>query len=91
MYVTTGRTGRVGGTAQDSKHNLASVAILAQVLCIFVGPPKSWVFALLQEMAAEGELLFPAIDVNGCVTKSTFDNVYECRPHCPMESCVQQL
>merc|ERR1711988_1202718 len=33
----------------------------------------------LKEMAAKGELLFPAINVNDCVTKSTFDNVYGCR------------
>merc|ERR1712118_306507 len=31
------------------------------------------------EMAAKGELLFPAINVNDCVTKSKFDNVYGCR------------
>jgi len=33
----------------------------------------------LKEMAARGELLFPAINVNDCVTKSKFDNVYGCR------------
>jgi len=33
----------------------------------------------LREMAAKGELLFPAINVNDCVTKSKFDNVYGCR------------
>merc|ERR1712087_828720 len=30
----------------------------------------------LKEMAGKGELLFPAINVNDCVTKSKFDNVY---------------
>merc|ERR1711966_42581 len=30
-------------------------------------------------MAEKGELLFPAINVNDCVTKSKFDNVYGCR------------
>ena len=30
----------------------------------------------LREMAAKGELLFPAINVNDCVTKSKFDNVH---------------
>merc|ERR1711982_288954 len=30
-------------------------------------------------MAKRGELLFPAINVNDCVTKSKFDNVYGCR------------
>ena len=33
----------------------------------------------LNEMADKGELLFPAINVNDCVTKSTFDSVYGCR------------
>merc|ERR1711881_336540 len=37
----------------------------------------------LQEMAAKGELLFPAINVNDCVTKSKFDNVYGCRHSLP--------
>merc|ERR1711878_83227 len=32
----------------------------------------------LKEMANKGELLFPAINVNDCVTKSKFDNVYGC-------------
>merc|ERR1739848_595577 len=33
--------------------------------------------------AAKGELLFPAINVNDCVTKSKFDNVYGCRHSLP--------
>jgi adenosylhomocysteinase len=33
----------------------------------------------LQQMAAEGRLLFPAINVNDSVTKSKFDNKYGCR------------
>merc|ERR1712062_588773 len=37
----------------------------------------------LREMAAEGKLLFPAINVNYCVTKSKFDNVYGCRHSLP--------
>merc|ERR1712149_74209 len=37
----------------------------------------------LKEMAAKGELLFPAITVNDCVTKSKFDNVYGCRHSLP--------
>merc|ERR1711937_118320 len=37
----------------------------------------------LKEMAAKGELLFPAISVNDCVTKSKFDNVYGCRHSLP--------
>jgi adenosylhomocysteinase len=30
----------------------------------------------LKEMAKKGQLLFPAINVNDCVTKSKFDNIY---------------
>merc|ERR1719162_2439426 len=37
----------------------------------------------LKEMAAKSELLFPAINVNDCVTKSKFDNVYGCRHSLP--------
>merc|ERR1712139_627258 len=37
----------------------------------------------LREMAAKGELLFPAINVNDCVTRSKFDNVYGCRHSLP--------
>jgi adenosylhomocysteinase len=33
----------------------------------------------LAKMAAESKLLFPAINVNDCVTKSKFDNLYGCR------------
>ncbi len=33
----------------------------------------------LYQMATEGSLLFPAINVNDSVTKSKFDNVYGCR------------
>ena len=33
----------------------------------------------LYEMAREGTLLFPAINVNDAVTKSKFDNKYGCR------------
>merc|ERR1711930_22107 len=37
----------------------------------------------LNEMAAKGTLLVPAINVNDCVTKSKFDNVYGCRHSLP--------
>ena len=33
----------------------------------------------LEQMAQEGTLLFPAINVNNSVTKSKFDNIYGCR------------
>lgn len=37
----------------------------------------------LQQRAAAGTLLFPAINVNDSVTKSKFDNVYGCRHSLP--------
>ncbi len=37
----------------------------------------------LYQMAEEGKLLFPAINVNDSVTKSKFDNVYGCRHSLP--------
>merc|ERR1711944_187200 len=37
----------------------------------------------LKEMAAKGELIFPANNVDDCVTKSKFDNVYGCRHSLP--------
>ncbi|KAF8820294.1 S-Adenosyl homocysteine hydrolase [Cardiosporidium cionae] len=37
----------------------------------------------LSQMAARKELLFPAINVNDCVTKSKFDNIYGCRHSLP--------
>merc|ERR1712050_473017 len=37
----------------------------------------------LRDMAKNGTLLFPAINVNDCVTKSKFDNVYGCRHSLP--------
>lgn len=33
----------------------------------------------LIEMQQNGKLLFPAVNVNDCVTKSKFDNIYGCR------------
>jgi len=33
----------------------------------------------LYKFAAQGKLIFPAINVNDCVTKSKFDNLYGCR------------
>merc|ERR1712113_975432 len=37
----------------------------------------------LRDMAKSGTLLFPAINVNDCVTKSKFDNVFGCRHSLP--------
>merc|ERR1712178_253038 len=41
----------------------------------------------LIQMANNGTLLFPAINVNDCVTKSKFDNVYGCR-HSPPDGIM---
>jgi len=37
----------------------------------------------LEQMAQRGELLIKAINVNDCVTKQKFDNVYGCRHSLP--------
>jgi len=37
----------------------------------------------LIQMSEEGKLLFPAINVNDCVTKSKFDNLYGCKHSLP--------
>merc|ERR1711924_304249 len=42
----------------------------------------------LIQMADKGGLLFPAINVNDCVTKSKFDNVYGCATRSPTASCA---
>merc|ERR1712087_179180 len=45
---------------------------------------ETWAGVLrLKEMAQKDELLFPAINVNDCATKSKFDNVYGCRHSLP--------
>ena len=41
----------------------------------------------LYAMAAKGELLFPAINVNDSVTKSKFDNLYGCKHSLPDGLC----
>lgn len=37
----------------------------------------------LYQMEEKGELLFKCINVNDCVTKSKFDNIYGCRHSLP--------
>merc|ERR1711881_157609 len=51
--------------------------------CKGVGEETTTGVHRLKQMAANGELLFPAINVNDCVTKSKFDNVYGCRHSLP--------
>jgi len=41
----------------------------------------------LYTMAANNKLLFPAINVNDCVTKSKFDNLYGCKHSLPDGLC----
>jgi len=51
--------------------------------CVGVSEETTTGVHRLKEMAVRGELLFPAINVNDCVTKSKFDNVYGCRHSLP--------
>merc|ERR1712178_377414 len=51
--------------------------------CRGVSEETTTVVHRVKEMAKKGELLFPAINVNDCVTKSKFDNVYGCRHSLP--------
>lgn len=39
--------------------------------------------ARLYRLSEKRELLFPAINVNDCVTKSKFDNIYGCKHSLP--------
>jgi adenosylhomocysteinase len=47
--------------------------------CLGVSEETTTGVKRLHEMAKNGELLFPAINVNDSVTKSKFDNLYGCR------------
>jgi len=51
--------------------------------CIGVSEETTTGVHRLYQMEKNGELLFPAINVNDCVTKSKFDNVYGCRHSLP--------
>merc|ERR1719451_52716 len=64
--------------AQDKTKNTRMAAA-----CKGVSEETTTGVLRLKEMAGKGELLFPAINVNDCVTKSKFDNVYGCRHSLP--------
>jgi adenosylhomocysteinase len=51
--------------------------------CVGVSEETTTGVHRLYQMAKEGSLLFPAINVNDSVTKSKFDNVYGCRHSLP--------
>jgi adenosylhomocysteinase len=51
--------------------------------CVGVSEETTTGVHRLYEMAKNGSLLFPAINVNDSVTKSKFDNVYGCRHSLP--------
>eukprot|EP00742_Colponemidia_sp_Colp-10_P000298 GILJ01000335.1.p1 GENE.GILJ01000335.1~~GILJ01000335.1.p1 ORF type:complete len:502 (+),score=90.12 GILJ01000335.1:76-1506(+) len=51
--------------------------------CIGVSEETTTGVHRLYQMEKNGSLLFPAINVNDCVTKSKFDNVYGCRHSLP--------
>merc|ERR1712011_29893 len=65
----------MGDSIQADKTKYTKMA----ALCKGVSEETTTGVHRLKEMAAKGELLFPAINVNDCVTKSKFDNVYGCR------------
>jgi len=46
---------------------------------------------LLKEMAVKSELLFPAINIDDCVTKSKFNSVYGCRRALLDGTCEQPM
>src|SRR5262249_38314387 len=62
-----GRDGSPGGSATTPKNTRGAPE----------EPPPG--FHRLYQMANDGRLLFPAINVNDSVTKSKFDNFYGCR------------
>jgi adenosylhomocysteinase len=83
----------------DSTDNAEFKLVLSTILGSLKSAPRRWrdmvdrlvgvseetttgVHRLI-ERAREGSLLFPAINVNDCVTKSKFDNVYGCRHSLP--------
>lgn len=66
------------GLSTDSKHWHKMVEKL-----VGVSEETTTGVHRLIERAREGSLLFPAINVNDCVTKSKFDNVYGCRHSLP--------
>merc|ERR1712080_785873 len=66
-------------TIRDSLHVDATKWSRMAKTCRGVSEETTTGVARLREMAKKGELLFPAINVNDCVTKSKFDNVYGCR------------
>ena len=51
--------------------------------CVGVSEETTTGVHRLYDMEKKGELLFPCINVNDCVTKSKFDNVYGCRHSLP--------
>merc|ERR1712149_94492 len=70
-------------TIRDSIPRDATKYTRMAVQCKGVSEETTTGVHRLKEMAAKGELLFPAINVNDCVTKSKFDNVYGCRHSLP--------
>lgn len=62
-------------TLQDKPHFYSNIA--ANI--VGVSEETTTGVKRLYKFAAEGKLRFPAINVNDCVTKSKFDNLYGCR------------
>jgi adenosylhomocysteinase len=62
-------------TLQDKPHFYSNIAHNV----VGVSEETTTGVKRLYRFAAEGKLRFPAINVNDCVTKSKFDNLYGCR------------
>ena len=90
--VRAGRRGAVGRSTDDPEELAVILALLRDSLAAdpgrftrmgagIIGVTEETTTGVhrLYEMAREGTLLFPAINVNDSVTKSKFDNKYGCR------------
>src|SRR4029434_1206666 len=62
-------------TLQDTPHFYSTIA----KNIVGVSEETTTGVHRLYERVTAGTLLFPAINVNDCVTKSKFDNLYGCR------------
>merc|ERR1712227_471545 len=71
------------GTLKDSIQQDKTKYTRMAAACKGVSEETTTGVLRLKEMAGKGELLFPAINVNDCVTKSKFGNVYGCRHSLP--------
>ena len=61
-------------------HHAETVTLELVAVCVYDALEETTTGVLkLKESVTKGELIFFAINVNGCVMKFKFDNVYGCR------------